>query len=446
MFYFDMNEVIDEDFITKIVNKFKMGEVERYRMLERYYNVKNDAIAFRRMKAGKPNNKIFHGFARYITNMATSYFAGRPIEYLIDDEDYKRELLDCLNDNYNFDYEISKEASKKGIAYELLYITENSELRSRQYSAEDIIPIYSASPNEFLNGFIKLSSIYDLDGLLREERALAYDKSDIYEFRRGTSSGRFELTDVKRHYLSDVPLIVYWNTQEISSDYESVITLIDAYDRAESNTANDMDYFTDAYLVIKGAEGGLIDENGDDISVSDSERSLRDRRVMYLDENGDAKFLIKGSDDSSSENFKNRLFKDIFFTSQVPAMTDESFAGDLSGIAIKYKLIGLEQLAIMKENRMRLAKAKKISMVTDWINWKKSRHYDASAVRQKYTRNFTENISEIIDNVTKLTGVVSKRTQLDMLPQDVVHDTDRELETIEEELKESEGLFTEPVS
>lgn len=445
MFYFDMNEVIDENFITKIVDKFKLGYVEHYRMLERYYDVKNDGIALRNMKTGKPNNKIFHGFARYITNMATSYFAGKAVEYLIENEDYKEELLRYLDDAYNFDYEISKEASKKGIAYELLYVTDKSELRSRQYGAEEIIPIYSASPDEFLNGFIKLSSVYDLDGFLKEERAVAYDKSDMYEFRRGSGSGRFELIDIKRHYLSDVPLIVYWNTQERSSDYESVISLIDAYDRAESNTANDMDYFTDAYLVIKGAEGGLVDGSGEDIELNDSERSLRERRLLYLDEHGDAKFLIKDSDDSSSENFKNRLFKDIFFTSQVPAMTDESFAGDLSGIAIKYKLIGLEQLAIMKENRMRLAKAKKISMITDWINWKRSKNYDASTVKQKYTRNFTENVSEIIDNVTKLTGVVSKRTQLDILPQDIIRDTDKELETIEEELKESEGLFMEPV-
>ena len=61
------------------------------------------------------------------------------------------------------------------------------------------------------------------------------------------------------------------------------------------------------------------------------------------------------------------------------------------------------------------------------------------------TRNFTENVSEIIDNVTKLTGVVSKRTQLDMLPKEIIADTNKELETIDEELKESEGLFMEPV-
>lgn len=445
MFYFDMNEVIDEDFITKIVNKFKTEFVDYYRMLERYYEVKNVGIANRVMKGKKSDNRLFHGFARYITNMATSYFAGKPIEYMVEDEDYKKELMPYLDDTYNFDYEISKEASKKGIAYELLYITEKSELRSRQYGAEEIIPIYSASPDEFLNGFIKLSAVYNLDGYLKEESAVVYDKTDVYEFKRKTGNGRFTLIDINKHYLSDVPLIVYWNTQEMNSDYESVISLIDAYDRAASNTANDMDYFTDAYLVLKGAEGGIVDEEGNDANLSDSDVALRDKRVMYLDERGDAKFLEKGGNGSSSEEFKNRIFRDIFFTSQVPAMTDESFAGDLSGIAIKYKLIGLEQLAIMKENRMRLAKAKKISMITDWINWKKSKNYDASTVKQKYTRNFTENVSEIIDNVTKLTGVVSKRTQLDMLPAEIIRDTDKELETIEEELKESEGLFMEPV-
>ena len=445
MFYFDMDEVIDEDFITKIVNKFNLEMVGHYQMLDRYYEVKNDGIAKRFMKGKKPDNKLFHGFARYITNMATSYFVGRPVEYLIEDEEYKKELLPYLDDAYNFDYEISKEASKKGIAYELLYVTEKSELRSRQYGAEEIIPIYSASPDEFLNGFIKLSAIYNLDGYLKKERAAVYDKTDIYEFERSTGNGRFSLVDIRKHYLNDVPLIVYWNTQEMNSDYEGVISLIDAYDRAESNTANDMDYFTDAYLLIKGAEGGLVDEEGEDILLSDSDEALKNKRIMYLDEKGDAKFLEKDGDNSSIEEFKNRVFKDIFFVSQVPALTDESFAGDLSGIAIKYKLIGLEQLAIMKENRMRLAKAKKISMNTDWINWKKSKNYDASTVKQKYTRNFTENVSEIIDNVTKLTGVVSKRTQLDMLPKEIIADTNKELETIDEELKESEGLFMEPV-
>lgn len=434
---------MDERFLTKLVWSFQQNHLGRFITLENYYNVKNEAIASRSVKGRKPNNKIFHGFAKYITNMATSYFIGRPVEYQVEDAAYKELLMQYLEDTGSFDYELSKEASKKGIAFELLYVDERGELRTRQCRAEDVIPIYSSKPGEFLNGFVKLSKTFDLDGKLITERADVYDKANIWAFSRRYGTGTFSLEDIQSHFLGDVPLIVYWNTQERTGDYESVISLIDAYDRAESSTANDLDYFTDAYLVIRGAEGGLVDAEGEDLDLNQAEENLRNCRVMYLDERGDAKFLVKEDDDGSIENFKNRLFKDIFFTSQVPAMTDESFAGDLSGIAIKYKLIGLEQLAIMKESRMRLAKAKKIRMITDWINLKKSTNYDARAVRQKYTRNFIENISEIIENTAKLENVVSKRTQLDMLPGEIVKDVEEEMKQIEKEAKESEGLFME---
>ena len=37
---------------------------------------------------------------------------------------------------------------------------------------------------------------------------------------------------------------------QCTGDYEDVIPLIDAYDKAQSDTGNDMEYFTDAYLCI----------------------------------------------------------------------------------------------------------------------------------------------------------------------------------------------------
>lgn len=445
MYKFEMNQVLDEKFLTRLVEKFRAQEIRYYDMLDRYYAVQNDKIRFRSMKSGKPNNKLYHGFARYISNMATSYFAGKPVEYVIEDNAYKEALNDYLEDQYNFDYEISKAASKKGISYELLYVNEASELKTKMYEAQDIIPVYSSRVDEFLNGFIRMSEKRDLDGTLLMDYADVYDKTTIYHFARRTKAGMYELTGWEPHYLDDVPLIVYWNCEEVTGDYECVLSLIDAYDRAQANTANDMDYFTDAYLVVVGAAGGFVDENGQDITPDQAERNLRNNRIMYLDEKGDAKFLIKQTDDAASENYKNRIFRDLFFTCQVPPMTDESFAGDLSGIAIRYKLIGLEQLAIMKENKMRLAKQKKIKMITDWINIKKSTHFDASMVKQKYTRNFIDNVSETIENVSNLEGIVSHETQLDMLPNDVVNDSAAELERIRKEKQEADDMYMEPV-
>jgi SPP1 family phage portal protein len=124
-------------------------------------------------------------------------------------------------------------------------------------------------------------------------------------------------------------------------------------------------------------------------------------------------------------------------------MTDESFSGNLSGIAIRYKLIGLEQLAIMKENKFRLALKKKLAIITGWINLKNSTSFDASQIEQKYERNFVDNDAEQISNAATAEGIVSHETQLSMMPSSVVPDAKEELKKIEKETKQNDGMFME---
>lgn len=105
--------------------------------------------------------------------------------------------------------------------------------------------------------------------------------------------------------------------------------------------------------------------------------------------------------------------------------------------------MGLEQLAIMKENKFRLAVQKKIKLVTDWINLKNSRNYDPFLVKQIYERNFIDNDPEKIENAGKAEGMVSKETQLSMLPSSVVSDTKEELERIAQEKRKEEFGYGE---
>lgn len=447
MYKFSVEQVLENGFLTKLVAKFKDNEAKRFEMLNKYYLGRNEKIDLRQMDTGKPNNKISHGFARYITNMATSYFLGKPVRYYVDDDaEFQEAMNDCLDDTYNQHYEVAKEMSKTGVAYELLYVNESGQLKSKKYDAGEWIPVYSVHPDEFLECAIHIWSVYDLDGDLKFEHADVYDKEQIWHYTREAQQGKvFQLSGSEPHFLSDVPVIVYWNNEEQLGDYEAVIPLIDAYDRAQSDTANDMDYFTDAYLAIVGAGGGFTDADGNEISNNEASQSLRNNRVLFLDEKGNAFFLTKEGNDSANENYKSRLFKDLFFTSQVPPMTDESFAGDLSGIAIRYKLIGLEQLAIMKENKFRLAQQKKLKMMTDHINLREQKRFDASKIRQIYERNFIDNTKEMIENAAKLEGMVSRETQLSTLPSGIVENPMLELKRMEEETKASEGLFMEEV-
>ena len=111
MYKFSIEQVLEEKFLTRLVEKFRAREIPKYDRLDRYYDSENDAIRLRSMKSGKPNNKIIHGFARYISNMATSYFMGKPIRYQVEDEGYHEAIQDYLKDTYNYNYEISKAAS-----------------------------------------------------------------------------------------------------------------------------------------------------------------------------------------------------------------------------------------------------------------------------------------------------------------------------------------------
>ena len=453
MYKFSKEQVLDPVFLTKLIRRFKSEQIPVFIKEQKYYEVKTEILS-RTMTDGKPNNQLAHGFCRYITNMATSYFAGKPIRYSFtaknkDDEQemgkYKEALLTVFKQNYidSLNFEVSKEASKKGIGFYLMFSNESSELRIKKMDAETIIPIYSSSLDEFLEAAVHIWSDYDIDGLLIAEYADVYDNMQIYHYRR--LSGEMVFSEYKNpeyHKMGDIPVIIVWNNEEQMGDYETIITLNNAYDNAQSDTANDMDYFTDAYLCITGAssmvEAALTDEEAENDETA--AKNLRKNRILFLDEHGQAEWLTKTVNDAANENYKTRLYKDIFFLSQVPALTDESFSGNLSGIAIKYKMTGLEELAIMKESKMRSAQTKMLKIATSFLNTKMNKQWDPDIIEQKYDRNFVDNISDIITDVRNIDGIVSKETQLDMLPQNIVSDTTKEINRIRQEALDAENL------
>jgi len=433
--------------LTKLVKKFKAKERRRFNKAQRYYEVRNDIYA-RKMSDLKENNKIAHGFARYITNMATAYFIGKPVRYSTDDEAYQEALDDVLDKNYinMLNFEVSKEASKKGIGFLLLYVNEEGKLKIKKCSAEEIIPVFSTSLGEYLECAVRLSEEYDIDGKFLKEGADIYDKERIYHYERTNRAADFEFVSDEPHLLSDVPVIVIKNNEEMIGDYEPQYSIIDGYDKGQSNTGNDVDYFADSYLALVGAGGGLesIGSEEPDEDGNRAAKNLKEHKLLFLDEGGQAFFIEKNPNDTATENYKNRLFKDLFFLSQVPALTDENFSGNLTGVAIRYKLTGLEELAIMKENNFQAAQHKMIKLITDYLNTIQNKEYDPEQVTQKYTRNFIDNESEIISNVTQLENVVSKETQLNMLPQTIVDNAQEELDRMEAERIREEELPLAP--
>jgi len=88
----------------------------------------------------------------------------------------------------------------------------------------------------------------------------------------------------------------------LQGDFDKVKTLIDEYDKAESDTANDFEYFTDAYLHLHNLDLGTQEI-----------KELKEQRVLQT--NGEAastvEWVIKDIQDAATENYKNG-FKKIY--------------------------------------------------------------------------------------------------------------------------------------
>lgn len=134
------------------------------------------------------------------------------------------------------------------------------------------------------------------------------------------------------------------------------------------------------------------------------------------DTSGSAEWLIKNLNDSYIENLKNRLQTDIHKFSNIPDMSDTNFTGNSSGVAIKYKLIGLEQIRSRKEREFKKALQRRIELISGILKMKSIDAIDFRDVEITFTPNIPANNQEQAQIVKDLQGVVSQKKLLSLLP------------------------------
>lgn len=89
---------------------------------------------------------------------------------------------------------------------------------------------------------------------------------------------------------------------------------------------------------------------------------------------------------------------------------------------------------------MRSAQTKMLRIITHFLNTRMNKNWDPDVIEQKYDRNFVDNVSDIITDVRNIEDIVSRETQLGMLPHSVVPDVTAELERQKKEAVEAERL------
>ncbi|KAK9680635.1 Phage portal protein, SPP1 Gp6-like [Popillia japonica] len=420
------DEVLNEQKLGEFLEKHKQLISGRLQVLQDAYMTEYPIKYAKAKPEYKPDNRIAVNFAKYITDTMNGFFIGIPIKVTSEDETIAEyvELVDQYNDQDDNNAELAKQSSIFGFAYEMYYVDEDGRIGITFLSPMESFMIYDDSILARPRYFVRL--YVDSDNVLHGSIS---DESKIWYF---TQKGKISFDpEDKPHGFDGVPATEYQENDERMGLYEPVLTMINAYNKAISEKANDVDYFSDAYLKILGAK--MLDE---DLAT------IRDDRIINFDGDNDGKlvveFLEKPSGDETQENLINRLEKLIFQISMVANISDENFGGastSASGISLKYKLQAMSNLAKTKERKFTSGMNRRYKLIfsnplsgmkkDDWVK-----------LKYKFTMNFPANLLEESEIAGNLQGVTSKETAMSVLS--IVDNVKEEMDRMEKE-QDTEG-------
>ena len=234
----DIKEIIDEN----------EGHT-KYARLEGYYEGDHDILRHTKKDSTAPNNRLVNNMAKYITDTATGYFIGKPVVYSSQNDAYLEALQDIFdyNDEQDENMELAKGASINGDCFEMLYMDEDAQIRFTKVPPDGCIYICETGYN---TPMAAIRIVYSKDKDKNIIKKVEFWTAQDCWYFRSINGGALELLDIREHYWGDVPFVEYINNEERLGDFEGVITLIDAYNRVESNTANFFQYNDEALLKV----------------------------------------------------------------------------------------------------------------------------------------------------------------------------------------------------
>lgn len=392
------------------------------------------------LEDAKRENRLVCNHAKDISDTASSYFIGNPVTYK-SDADIK-DLTDSLETAGadETDGDNGLDLSIYGLAYEYVYVKENeNNLLTKNLSPENTFMVKDDSIEEN-----ELFAVYYYvrkdDSGTGPEHYIATVLTPNYKYELDIQNNEVPQLTTELpvpHYLGEIPIIEYLNNKLAIGDFELQIPLIDAYNALMSDRITDKEQFIDAILAIYGTLLSDEDEPGtdeEDQNIKKVKDRLRKYKVLEMPDTAKAEYLTRTFDESGVEILKKAIEQDIHKFSHIPCMSDESFGGNVSGVAMEFKLLGMENITKIKTRYYRKGLRKRLRIFCNYLALH-GKSVDPTGITMTFTRALPKNLLEISQIVANLWGKVSRKTLLSQVP--FVDDVDEELKALDEETEEN---------
>lgn len=413
-FLIDETQELTPDLICKYIKMHRTLTSPRYQLLRDYYEGRHKILLRNPKRDGEPCNNVVCNFTKYISDLAAGYLMGEPISYQSEEDiddmlDWNKIAQTDVQDMDNAKYQ-----SIYGVAYEMVYMSSDESPTPKTASIQPTQAFMLYNNTVELK---KMAGVYyyekhdpDSQKISGYTATVSTDKEFI----------RFELTqdfgvdgEVKRETnpFGAVTLIEIYNNNELQGDFEQLIPLQDAYNMEQASRVDDVENYVNSLMVLKGQTLGDTSEE-----KSETYEDIKRTGVVELTAESDLGFLTRQIDQSGNELLRQSIADDIHKFSCVPSLTDKDFASNVSGVAMQYKLWGLNQITKVKERYIKEGIRERIQLFNAILAIKGKKPVDIDRVNIVITHSLPKNLVEIAQVIGNLQGICSKETLVAQLP------------------------------
>ena len=421
MFYISKDKELSVDLLSKMIQRFNLDVKPKLAKNKKYYDGMQEILNKSYNDPSKPCSKTVINYCKNIADSYCGYLAAPGYISYSSDNDIE-EIMNVLryNDYQTQDSDFLLDALRYGIASELMYNDSEGKVRFKLINPEQCFAIYDDSLEGELLYFVR---IYPVDEWDNEDNynVDVYSNKTIKSYSMSGMSGQLNLISEMPHYFNQCPANVFSLPDE-KSVFDCIMTLQDAVNELVSSEIDDYSAFCDAYLALVG-----VDADEQDIAA------MKKNRVMVLPEGASANYLIKAGNDVQIENIIKRLESSIYRISQCVDFLSETFVGGVSsGIAIRYRLTGMESRASKICAEMKKALQRRVEIISGIASLKLGEDVFRD-INITFKRNIPEDITATINMINSLKGTVSDATLLSQL--DFISDVNAEIEAVEAQKK-----------
>lgn len=347
---------------------------------------------------GRPDNRLRAPFPRYITEVHTGYFLGLPPTVAYGGAAGARyAALSRELDLPHLYFDLGRDLSICGAGFALVW-AERGGVKVCRCDPCGCFAIRSGDAGAPLLAAVRLFA-----SGRGETRGVLYTAERLIPFvwdGTGVTLGAAE-----ENLLHTIPLLPFYNNCQGVGDFAMVTGLVDAYNVLLSGALDDMQSVANAFLALYGMQG---------TTQRDIEQANRSR-ILSLSEGGRAEFVVKNLNHEALGQLEVNLRRSILQLSMTPDLCDEHFAGNSSGVALQYKLWGIEQVRAAKERTFTDGLRALLAVLTEG-ECLLGRSVDLTGGEVTFYKNLPQDNAALAETLISLSPLLSRQTILENLP------------------------------